>query len=463
MLCNKNIFQYYSRLAVAILVLFSSNALAQKFIKPSDSRIKFTGAFFNKVYNDSVIFRRHSDSFLALPLSVSLANDENARTNTGITIIFRTDASDIDIHCRMLKGNNAWQLYASLYIDGDSIALLKQKRDDLTTAGDSSFIYSVNAPAEGLHDYRIVLSTFSTIAFGGLTLTGNSEDLSDITLPQKPVYVAYGNSITHGRGQDVSDQTYPWVLAQRMGWELYNIAVGGSKTSVPMAEMLKNEIGENIDYMTILIGYNDAVGYAKDSSYYRKKLISFIDTVREGFPEMKIFVIGQTYTITTENSNGDPINFDDWRKVQKYVVDSLRTNGDTLIHFINGVEFTDYSSLNNPPDDPVHLGIHGAYSFGIALADTIKKLTNGSTGIFKPSLSRSGIRIYPNPAKNRITITLNNESPETIDIYSMTGTKVMTFNGAIVRSHEINIDVSSLPKGVYLIRAGNEIKKLFKQ
>ncbi|NPA35562.1 MAG: T9SS type A sorting domain-containing protein [Chlorobi bacterium] len=450
-----------SNYLILLMLLYAGQFIVgQTFVSPDDSRIKFTGSYFNKVSDTVVIFRRHSDAFLALTdWNESLASDENANTNTGITINFRTDAATIDIHSRMLPGNNAWNLYVSYYVDGDSLETLKQKRDDLTAAGDSSFIYTINAPSAGEHSYRIALSTYSTIAFEGLTLTGGSETLVDEPLPEKPVYVAYGNSISHGRGQDVGNQTYPWVLAEEMGWRLNNIAVGGSKTSVPMAEMVKNEITSEIDYMTILIGYNDAVGYAKDTTYYREKLISFIDTVRAGHPETTIFVLGQTYTLTTENSNGDPVDFDDWRKVQRYIVDSLTAAGDTLIHYINGATFTDYSSLNNPPDDPVHLGIPGAYSFGLALAEVIKNTLNSSTAVFSHK-SNSYISVFPNPAQKYITVSTDNGVLGKIGLFDMTGKKVLS---SYSDSQITKISLGDIPDGIYLLKTEKGTRKIIKQ
>ena len=362
-----------------ITLVIINIARPQTFVNPNSDSIKFTGAMFNDVTANRVIFYRHSQNFYDLPDNVTLVNDEKAKTNTGITINFTTAADSVKVHFKMLTGKNAYWLYSSYYIDGDSAGTYKVKRDDLVSSGDSTFVLQINSPSGGYHLYRIVLSTWSTVGFYGLTLMGDTTHLEPCVPEDKPFYLAYGNSITHGRGQNLGEQTYAGVLATRMGWELYNVAVGGSRTSVPLAEMIKNEITREIDYMTILIGYNDAVSAAQDTTYYRRQLIAFIDTVRESHPETTIFVIGQTYTLTTVNSIGDPVNFDDWRRVQKFVVDSLTAAGDTLIHYINGADYTGYDDLNNPQGgDSVHLSIDGAYRFGNALANVIAYDIKGS-------------------------------------------------------------------------------------
>jgi lysophospholipase L1-like esterase len=275
----------------------------------------------------------------------------------------------------MLPGHNLWMLWFTLYVDGDSVTALTKRRDGLTSAGDSLFAFDLPVPAaRGEHTYRLVLPVLSTPAFAGITLEGGRETLVKIPKQERPLYIAYGNSITHGQGQFTGDQTWPWVLAQQMGWQLCNLAVGGSKTSVPMAEMIARQIMQHVDYMTILIGFNDAVFLRLDTATYRKRLTDFIRTVRKGHPETEIFLLGQTYTEKKEDKEGEPLNFGDWRKVQCEVAEAFMAAGDRKVHYLNGALYTRHEDLKNPPRDVVHLNVRGAYHFGTALADTIRKI-----------------------------------------------------------------------------------------
>lgn len=58
------------------------------------------------------------------------------------------------------------------------------------------------------------------------------------------------------------------------------------------------------------------------------------------------------------------------------------------------------------------------------------------------------IKIYPNPASDYIKIS-NPEGIETMELYNLIGKKVRTFN---VGSSNSTFNISSLPKGMYLIR-----------
>ncbi len=341
-------------------------------IRPDDPAIRYGGAFFNKISDSLVIFQRHSDAFLALRTNISQVNPRNARTTSGIRISFKTDAKKADLFLRMLPGRNDFVLFFSLYVDGDSVGMLKQKREDLTSSGDSLFSLEVEAPGKGYHTYTVVLPTFANLALVRLELTGGSGKLLPLPATKKPAYIAYGNSITHGQGQHTGDQTYPWILAREMGWDLYNLAVGGSRTSVAMARMIADEIKGPVDFMTILIGFNDAVFQGIDTTTYRQRLNTFIGTVRRGHPETTLFVLGQTYTDKKTDKKGHPLNFDDWRRVQQEVVQSFVAAGDRRIHYINGAALTGHDDLFKSPKNKVHLSVEGAARFGKALAERIR-------------------------------------------------------------------------------------------
>jgi DNA-binding beta-propeller fold protein YncE len=67
----------------------------------------------------------------------------------------------------------------------------------------------------------------------------------------------------------------------------------------------------------------------------------------------------------------------------------------------------------------------------------------------KQTLNNNNINIYPNPAKDRITVSFdNNKQDATISIIDMTGRKVLSQKIAAGKN-SINIDVYQLPAGIY--------------
>ena len=72
----------------------------------------------------------------------------------------------------------------------------------------------------------------------------------------------------------------------------------------------------------------------------------------------------------------------------------------------------------------------------------------------------SRLEIYPNPAKNNavLSVSLNNNSKVNVTVLNIVGQQVKTTSvGGQVGENKINIDLSGLSAGVYLvnIKAGN--------
>jgi hypothetical protein len=95
-------------------------------------------------------------------------------------------------------------------------------------------------------------------------------------------------------------------------------------------------------------------------------------------------------------------------------------------------------------------------NLGIAMNSmySIDLCNAGTTAVPKPSVSIGELMVFPNPAKNILTIQSTDEVAY-IEIYSITGTLVFKeFNP------EKQIDVSQLKNGLYLIRAQTSKKLL---
>ncbi len=72
----------------------------------------------------------------------------------------------------------------------------------------------------------------------------------------------------------------------------------------------------------------------------------------------------------------------------------------------------------------------------------------------------SKLKIYPNPAIS--VLNIENMSENTIEIVNISGQK-QTVNILSQSDSKSSIDVSAMPKGVYLLKVGNEVAKFLKQ
>ena len=68
------------------------------------------------------------------------------------------------------------------------------------------------------------------------------------------------------------------------------------------------------------------------------------------------------------------------------------------------------------------------------------------------------ITVYPNPATDYFTLTLNDETISRITINNIIGKEILSYNRTEVNKY----DVSHLKKGIYVVRVFNHNDKLVK-
>ncbi|MBO4738459.1 MAG: leucine-rich repeat domain-containing protein, partial [Bacteroidales bacterium] len=85
----------------------------------------------------------------------------------------------------------------------------------------------------------------------------------------------------------------------------------------------------------------------------------------------------------------------------------------------------------------------------------IAHFTKSTTGIQDGMAANNAVRIYPNPAKNQITIS-GLEQPTAIQIVNAMGQTIKRFNNI---SESIVINIQDLSKGMYFVRIGNNVRK----
>jgi lysophospholipase L1-like esterase len=421
-----------------------------KSIAPNDSRIHLSGTKYSKISEEMIEFRRHSDSVLALPITESLFNAEKAKTTSGIVISFISESPEIVLHFRKLPGTQRTGSFG-IKQNGEFTGSFKLRYN-----ADTLIAFTVEAVDTGETLFEISLPTWNNLAFTGLEIEEGTT-LKNFTPESKKIYVAYGNSITHGVGQYGTHETYAYKVAEHFNWELYNVAVGGAKTSSAIAAMLRDDFPE-IDYMTILIGFNDYNGEGVDTAKYKKRYSEVLNFIRSKHHYTKIFCIAQTYTKQdTSVRTGIPI--EDFRKVVYNIVKSRQSRGDKNIYLIEGNRITDESNLK----DIVHFSVEGAAAFADSLISVMETfLDSNVTGINNEKIgtnktqgkSKIKFSVYPNPANGYINISSNTPAKEIV-VYNLRGEIVKSFNNTS------KIKLVGLSKGIYFLRYTN-LKGLFK-
>jgi hypothetical protein len=86
------------------------------------------------------------------------------------------------------------------------------------------------------------------------------------------------------------------------------------------------------------------------------------------------------------------------------------------------------------------------------------------TGISSVQSALKGLKVYPNPAENTLSIELNNSNEKSIVISDISGRVVLS---AKTTNDKINLNITSLSNGVYFVKVqsnnATEVIKVIKQ
>jgi len=366
---NSTFLRWLSLLCLMLFGTFkitvASEVTALKKVNLDQGDVRYLGSNYVRHDNNQVRFTRHSQEVLRLKRQILNFNAEKAQTTTGITINFATNSSKIQLEFIALPSINRGSEFA-IYENNEFIKSVKFK------AKDKVMTLDFNSKTKQVSEYQITLPSLSNVALTALKIDNDSK-IVPIKYKRNAKYIAMGDSITHGVGQgSATHLTYPFQLAKHLDLELYNLAVGGGKVSIPIAEMLNDF--DNVSLITLLIGYNDWQTPNANISAFKKQYKTMINTIRISQPKADIFAITPLYTKKKLSKVGN-IPISDYRYAITNIVNEMILSGDNKLHLIEGDTITSIKSLRHKKSkDPVHLGIEGAEKFAEELSQIISDI-----------------------------------------------------------------------------------------
>ena len=340
---------------VILLSLFLQITIASagedvKFIYPNNDKIYISGAFFLLKSKECVVINRFNTTFLEM--KETLMNAKKANTQTGVSVSFSTNSQNMKVIFKERQDAEHRQKVFGIFKNGEFF-----------TEINSLELEFENLEGQVKTEWEVVLPSFYGLDFGGIEIDTNA-DLYKTTRVKRPVYVAIGNSITHGVGQNGAGfLTYPFLLAKQKDWQLYNLAVGGSKISWSVAQLLKNR---EVNIITILWGYNDWNGGFTTENDIRPNYIKLLEELRKVQPTAKIYCILPTVSKRKTPKTGKQ-SLEEVRLCQLDCVTCLQREGDDNLFIIKGADITTEKDLN----DDVHLSVSGAANFAQNLGEII--------------------------------------------------------------------------------------------
>lgn len=252
--------------------------------------------------------------------------------NPGARIRFRTGAKRIaaklkytSLHTR-IDTINSKGLYT---VNGKIVGSFQrdQKSNDVTV----EFPFNNDGKVS---DYELIMPYGDSVEFAGLSLRDGT--LSPIMARPAFKYVAFGDSITHGfRGSDVS-KTYPFVIGDKLNWQVVNMGFG-SRTTVPSDGDAIAACGGDI--ISIMIGFNDFYG-SKPLAQYGQDLKSLLIHIRKRQPSTPIFLIAPLWSSEpTWSASKIGLTLEDYRKVVRQVAAEAN---DAHLYLIDGLMLMDH-------------------------------------------------------------------------------------------------------------------------
>jgi|GEM_PF-1130169 len=427
-----------------ILFLLGMQTLFATVVVPLDNPyISYDGVYYPQITPSKVVLNRHLPAMLN-DWESGIAGawiNQWVITQTGVRIRFKTASPTIDLaFTQRATGGTIGGTPTSgfsVFVAGVSIATY------------SSLAFTVNNPNAGTATtFEVSLPNLWSVDFTGMNLA-DGYTLEDPGALNKPVYVAIGNSITHGTGQYVSSaKGYAFILANKMGWDLHNIAVAGATLGWSIAKNIK---GKHVDHITIKIGFNDFKYSTATLASKKTEYGKLIDTLRANHPNAKIYCI--TPIFSNDNTGAAPYVLADFRTMVTEVVTDRQVSDKNLC-LIYGPDISDASMLAS--GDPTHLSEYGANLFANNLYAKINNCAL-SVNAIEMEQANAGITITTINA-GRLQMQVNYSGKYAVSLYSTEGREVYhnetTFDN--IGANTLLWDQSQLSGGMYIVKVRGE-------
>jgi len=349
---------------LTIVFILSLQIFGKNNIPLNNPYIFYDGIWFVQKSVEKVVFNRHTEEVLLNPESgISAYSRPYAYTQTGVKIRFKTKSRNIYFSFENREGSGKAGLHNgfTVYADGKKYKIYETL----------NFTITFPKPDTQSVLYEVVLPSLNGVNLTNMSLDDNS-NLEQIDSLNKPVLAVIGTSISHGTGQQSSSpNTYPFILAENMGWELVNLAVAGAYTGWPMAQLVKKQ---RVDYIIVELGFNDWMWDDKPLSVKDLQYNRLIDTLRANQKNAKIICITPIVTAKKVAQKKVDFSLDDYREMVCNIVEDHKNKGDKNIFVIHGESLTSVAML----DDGVHLSVNGANEFAKKLTNKLNEIINSN-------------------------------------------------------------------------------------
>jgi hypothetical protein len=231
---------------------------------------------------------------------------------SGVRLTMATSARTVELECHPTRvgyrGADRPRGGIDLVVDGDLVAGEQLGGGDLIEV-------DLRSGATAFHPGAAHTITFRDLPEGDKLLEiwlPHNESVELIELrtdepvrPAEPghrLWVHHGSSISHGSNALAPSEIWPAVAARRAGVELRNLGLGGSALVDPfLARVIRDAPA---DYISVKLGINVVNLDAMRLRAFVPAVHGFLDTIRDGHPEVPLVLISPLFCGVHEDTPG---------------------------------------------------------------------------------------------------------------------------------------------------------------
>jgi lysophospholipase L1-like esterase len=226
----------------------------------------------------------------------------------------------------------------------------------------------VDGLPEGEHRIRVWLPQIGTVRLGPLRADGAT------TLrpaPQGPAWVVYGSSITQCAGAYGPSETWPAIVATRLGWDVFALGFGGQAHLDPaVAQLIRDRPA---DLISICAGANVHGKETFSPRSFGPALAGFVDTVRDGHPDTPMTLMSAIVAPDREEqANVLGFTMAGTRTEVRRIATALRDRGDA-VEYIDGLDILGAADAHLLSPDGLHPTADGYRLMGERMTERLSR------------------------------------------------------------------------------------------
>ncbi len=237
------------------------------------------GAAFTEVKDEKMYFYRFSKPQLKAYREQTRSADfaRKSLATSGVRFEFNTNSKTLSFAGKANIGSSRKFFYFDVYVNDALCAHFGAENVD-----EYEFNYTAEL-GEGYKDVRVYFPWSASIELASVEV---DEKSSVAPMPKKPLMISFGDSITQGYDAIYPSLSYASILADRMGVESINKAIGGETFCPDIIE-----VPEKLDpkYITVAYGTNDWSKCSKE--VFEATCREFYEKLSAQYPNARIFAI----------------------------------------------------------------------------------------------------------------------------------------------------------------------------